>query len=216
MDKKVTESVGECSFLYSSFDSSLSEDEYTYLTLPSTIYDNSNHEKLNFSNETDESVWQEKRKFKSRNLDYLSYLPRNDMSNSLICSNCSIYLSSDSCDYTKSNFTSDYQTLIEELQHLKTNMTKFKSDLVMNEIKIEFNHLVKNLRSELNNEIQSRFNSLAYEQSVISAKLASIQCNLNCSNYVKLNKDNLNQNNEVIIISLFWNIYKNLNNKVFK
>lgn len=189
MDKILSESIQECSFLYSSFsDSSLSEDDFTSSTLPSTIYQeasqNSN-EKLFFSNETIESIYQKKKQFKSRNLDYLSYLP--DTSNSLICSNCSVYLS-ESCDYNKSSFSSDYQTLIVELQNLKSNMTKFKSGLVMNEIKVEFNHLIKNLKSELHSEIQSKFDSLAYEQSVISAKLAAIQCNLNCSSYESLDK----------------------------
>jgi hypothetical protein len=92
-------------------------------------------------------------------------------------------------DQTQKNSTSnqtnelytqyDYDLLKTELNILRSDLSKFRADILLNELRLELSYLADKIRNELTNEFMSRFNKLAYEQSVLNARLAAIECKLN-------------------------------------
>ena len=81
-----------------------------------------------------------------------------------------------SCNYT--HISSDYNVMKEELNDLRSNLTKFCADLLLNELKIELNYLVEKVKNDLDQSIRAKLNQLIYEQTILTAKLASIECKL--------------------------------------
>lgn len=73
----------------------------------------------------------------------------------------------------------DYDLLKTELNILRSDLSKFRADILLSELKLELSYLADKIRNELSNEFISRFNKLAYEQSVLNARLAAIECKLN-------------------------------------
>ncbi len=83
---------------------------------------------------------------------------------------------------TKSNdynyINNDYNMLKEELNNLRLNLTKFCTDLLLNELKIELNYLVEKIKDDLDINIKAKISQLLYEQSILNAKMAAVECKL--------------------------------------
>jgi len=79
-------------------------------------------------------------------------------------------------DYNYIN--NDYNLLREELNNLRLNLTKFCTDLLLNELKIELNYLVEKIKDDLDQNIKTKLSHLIYEQSILNAKMAAIECKL--------------------------------------
>ena len=79
-------------------------------------------------------------------------------------------------DYNYIN--NDYNLLKDELNNLRLNLTKFCTDLLLNELKIELNYLVEKIKNDLDQSMKSKLSQLIYEQSILNAKMATIECKL--------------------------------------
>jgi hypothetical protein len=79
-------------------------------------------------------------------------------------------------DYNYIN--NDYNSLKDELNNLRLNLTKFCTDLLLNELKIELNYLVEKIKNDLDQSMKSKLSQLIYEQSILNAKMATIECKL--------------------------------------
>jgi hypothetical protein len=84
-------------------------------------------------------------------------------------------LSQISNGYSLDTQRDNYSKLIS----LKNHLEYFKTNLCLNEIKNEVNNLMNKLKSDLKIDVQTKFTELLYEQSVLNAKLATIECLIN-------------------------------------
>lgn len=71
-----------------------------------------------------------------------------------------------------------YGELFAQLKSLYSDFGKLKLDLILNELKLEVNYLIEELKTNMRNEFNSKLKELVYEQSVLNAKLASVEFKL--------------------------------------
>lgn len=72
-------------------------------------------------------------------------------------------------------------SLANELDNLRNDFAKFHSSLLMNELKIELNYLVDQLRENLANELRLTIDQVNYEISLLSAKICALEIKLDQS-----------------------------------
>ena len=72
----------------------------------------------------------------------------------------------------------DYDQLKNELNHLRSNLTKFCADLLLNELKLEMKYLVEKIKVDLEQNMKANLNQLIYEQAILNAKLATLECKI--------------------------------------
>ena len=63
-----------------------------------------------------------------------------------------------------------------KLELLKTNIDNLNLNLLLNEIKCEMNNLIDKIKLDLTIDIQTKMTELVYEQTLLNAKFAALQC----------------------------------------
>lgn len=66
---------------------------------------------------------------------------------------------------------------------IKNKFDNLKLNLMLNEIKYEINSLFDKIKNDLELDLQTKFTQLVYEQALLNAKLAAIQCIINSNNH---------------------------------
>jgi hypothetical protein len=74
-----------------------------------------------------------------------------------------------------------YENLFNQLNSLYDDFAKLKLDLILNELKLEIKYLIEDLKSSIRAEFSAKLSELVYEQSLVNAKLASIECKMTLS-----------------------------------
>ena len=69
----------------------------------------------------------------------------------------------------------DYVNLINELINLKADLTKFRADLVLNELKIELNILAERIKTELNEQFMRKFKELDNKYSTLNSRVSLLE-----------------------------------------
>jgi hypothetical protein len=133
--------------------------------------------------------------FESQNLTSTSSNNNNNNTNSSISSSSSTSLNSsssnddsiilnDSTNYITSATTCSTLSFTNrhdyyELEILKNNFNNLKLNIILNEIKNEMNSLLDKLKNDLTIDLQTKMTELVYEQTILNAKLAALQCFIN-------------------------------------
>jgi hypothetical protein len=69
----------------------------------------------------------------------------------------------------------EYVNLINDLINLKADLTKFRADLLLNELKIELAGLVEKIRIDLAEEFLGKFAKIEQGHSILSAKIKKLE-----------------------------------------
>jgi hypothetical protein len=69
----------------------------------------------------------------------------------------------------------EYFNLINDLINLKTDLTKFRSDLLLNELKLELAGLVEKMRAELAREFAAKLSTIEQAHLTLSTRIKSLE-----------------------------------------
>lgn len=103
---------------------------------------------------------------------------------------CSLPISTSTT--ASSSLSGQNEDIYAQLARMRDKFERFKTQLYISEMRNEVENLMHKMRSELSSDLQHKFAQLLYEQTVLSAKLATIQCLVN-------NFQNLNHNSNVTL-----------------
>ena len=96
---------------------------------------------------------------------------------SIILNDSTNYLTSATTTFSTFSFTNRHDYY--ELEILKNNFNNLKLNIILNEIKNEMNNLLDKLKNDLTIDLQTKMTELVYEQTLLNAKLAALQCFIN-------------------------------------